>query len=213
MLENQPDVLNLELTPGMQALCITSDDQELRQLLQFCTGIALPTHGQVLLDDADTANLSRHQLLEQRRHFGIVTASGGLVANLKLWENITLPLYYGKGHITEEAEQQALALLAALGYRGNLLTLPGHLSTFERRVTAFVRAAITTPRLMLYAGCFDNLTSDQRRLLFNQAQLLQQTIPGLMSLYLTTSGSILNELQPDVSYDLKRHATNPARSA
>ena len=212
-LDEHQGELILELETGMQALCITSDDQELHQLLQLCTGCSLPVQGQVLLNGADTAQLSRQQLLELRRSFGIVTASGSLVANLKLWENIILPLQYAQGHVPETAEQHAVELLAAFGYRGNLLSLPGHLSLFERRMAAFIRAAIGSPCLMLYAGCFDNLTADQRTLLLNQAQQLQQALPGLASLYLTTSSTVLEQLQPDVSCNLKLHATRPARSA
>lgn len=212
-LENQPELLQLELAAGMQALCITSGDQELRRLLQLCCGMVLPTQGQVLLDGVDTADLSRLQLLDQRRSIGIVTATGGLIANLKLWENITLPLLYHHGTLLQKTEQHALDLLTAFGYTGNLLTLPGHLSSFERRMAAFIRAAISSPRLMVYAGCFDNLTADQRGLLFRQSQQLHQENPELASLYLTTSSTALQELQPDVSINLRHHATTPARSA
>jgi len=190
-----------------------ADDQQLTQLLRLCTGMTLPDNGQILLEGSDTVTLSRQQLLQLRQQIGIVDISGGLIANLKLWENITLPICYRQGSVSEQAEQQALALLGNFGYRGNLLALPGHLSVFERRMAAFIRAAIATPRLMLYAGCFDNLTNDQRRLLFDQAQLLHRSIPGVASLYLTSSSKALNELQPDASYDLKSHTQPVARSA
>jgi len=213
VLEGQAEPINLELTPGMQVLCIASDELEIRRLVHLFTGFTLPVQGDVLLNDVATSSLSRNQLLEQRRSFGIVTASGGLVANLKLWENITLPLHYSRGQVSPEAEQQALALLAAFGYHRNLLALPGHLSTFERRMAAFIRAAITAPSVMLYAGCFDNLTVEQRQLLLEQAQRLQQTVSGLASLYLTASSTVLSELQPDLSFNLKHHASYPTRSA
>jgi phospholipid/cholesterol/gamma-HCH transport system ATP-binding protein len=213
MLDNLPDALCLELVPGMQALCIVADDLQLRHLLHLCTGITLPAKGQVLLDGCDTARLSRQQLLEQRRQFGIVTASGGLIANLKLWENIALPLYYRLGQFPAAPEQLALTLLEELGCRGNLMTLPGHLTTFERRSAAFVRAAISGPRLMVYAGCFDNLPSEQRQLLLAQSQQLQRTVSGLASLYLTTSSTLLNELLPDVTCNLMHHAHPTTRSA
>lgn len=212
-LDNHREDLTLQLESGMQALCIASDDQELSHLLHLCTGMVLPVQGQVLLNGADAAQLSREQLLEVRRSFGIISGSGSLIANLKLWENITLPLLYGQGSIPEAAQQHAMELLTAFGYRGNLMALPGHLSLFERRMAAFIRAAIGNPCLMVYAGCFDNLTADQRSLLFNQAQRLQQTSPGLASLYLTTSSTVLKNLQPDISCNLKLHVTPPVRTA
>jgi len=213
ILDNHSPALSLDLAPGMQARCIVADDQQLTQLLKICTGMELPENGKILLDGNDITQLSRQQLLALRQQIGIVSASGGLIANLKLWENITLPICYRQGSVSEQTEQQALALLDSFGYRGNLLALPGHLSVFERRMAAFIRAAIAAPRLMLYAGCFDNLTGDQRRLLFDQAQLLHRSTPGLAALYLTTSSKALNELQPDTSYDLKSNTQPVARSA
>ena len=213
ILDNRSPALSLVLEAGQQVRCIMADDQQLTQLLRLCTGMTLPDNGQILLEGSDTVTLSRQQLLQLRQQIGIVDISGGLIANLKLWENITLPICYRQGSVSEQAEQQALALLGNFGYRGNLLALPGHLSVFERRMAAFIRAAIATPRLMLYAGCFDNLTNDQRRLLFDQAQLLHRSIPGVAALYLTSSSKALNELQPDASYDLKSHTQPVARSA
>jgi len=213
ILDSRSPALTLTLEAGQQVRCIVADDQQLSQLLRLCTGMTLPGTGTILLDGNDTTQLSRQQLLRLRQQIGIVGTSGGLIANLKLWENITLPLCYRQGNVTDQTEQQALALLNDFGYRGNLLALPGHLSGFERRMAAFIRAAIAAPRLMLYAGCFDNLTSDQRRLLFDQAQLLHRLNPGLASLFLTTSSKALHELQPDHSYDLKSNTQPVARSA
>ncbi|MGE0155825.1 MAG: ATP-binding cassette domain-containing protein [Geobacter sp.] len=213
ILDNRSPALSLELAPGQQVRCIVADDQQLTQLFRLCTGMELPENGKILLDGNDIAQLSRQQLLRLRQQIGIVSASGGLIANLKLWENITLPICYRQGSVTEQAEQQALALLDGFGYRGNLLALPGHLPAFDRRMAAFIRAAIAAPRLMLYAGCFDNLTNDQRRLLLDQALLLHRSVPGLASLFLTTSSKALNELQPDCSYDLKSNTQPVARSA
>lgn len=215
MLDSRSPALSLALTPGMQARIIAADDQQLSHLLKLCTGTTVPDSGQILLDGSETGALSRQQLLHVRQKIGIVSASGGLIANLKLWENITLPCSYHHGQVSAEAEQQAQELLSAFGYHGNLLALPGHLTTFERRVAAFVRAAIAAPRLMLYAGCFDNLTNDQHRLLLEQAQLLRRSMPEMSALYLTTSSTALNELQPDVAYDLKlkQCVTSLTRSA
>lgn len=213
VLDSRSPALSLELAPGMLARCIVADDQQLTQLLRLCTGMELPENGKILLDGNDITQLSRQQLMGLRQQIGIVSASGGLIANLKLWENITLPLCYRQGSVSDQQEQQALALLDSFGYRGNLLALPGHLSTFERRMAAFIRAAIAAPRLMLYVGCFDNLTGDQRRLLLDQALQLHRSVPEMSALYLTTSSKALAELQADVSYDLKPYAQPFARSA
>lgn len=192
-----------ELEPGMQVLFTTSDDQETRTVLQLLTGIQLPDQGRITLRTADTTALSRHELLELRQTVGVVTASGGLISNLKLWENIVLPQQFRSGAIAEETTATINQYLELFGYKGSLMVLPGHLNAFERRMAAFIRAVITTPELMIYAGCFDTLTSDQRWQLLQQTQQYHQHRPSQLSIYISASTTALEDLRADLHFNLR----------
>lgn len=194
---------SLEFEPGMQVLFTTSDDQETRTVLQLLTGLQLPDQGRVTLFAADTATLSRSELLELRRALGVVTANGGLISNLKLWENIVLPQQFRSGAIAEETAATISRYFEFFGYSGSLMVLPGHLTAFERRMAAFIRAVITTPELMIYAGCFDTLTSDQRWLLLQQTQQYHQHRPSQLSIYISASTTALEDLHPDLHFNLR----------
>lgn len=195
--------LNLSLQQGQVALCKTSGEQETKQLLQVLFGETRPETGAVLLDELPLHGLDREQLLRVRRTIGTVTAQAGLISNLKVWENITLPLLYHHGTVTDAAAEQALLLLEKLGYKGNIWALPGHLNFTERIMTAFIRAAISSPRLMVYAECLDDLPNLQRDLLLQQIMTLHNQTDAPAALFITTGNLQLPLLVPDITCDLR----------
>ena len=75
--------------------------------LALVTGGAGPTTGAVRVNDVDLAQLSGPQLILHRRAIGYVPQRGGLLSNLTLTDNITLPLRY---HCGADGEQIAAAL-------------------------------------------------------------------------------------------------------
>lgn len=195
--------LSLSLQQGQVALCKTSGEQETKQLLQVVIGEARPENGAVLLDELPLHELDREQLLRVRRTISTVTAQAGLISNLKVWENITLPLLYHHGAVPDTAAEQALQLLEKLGYKGNIWALPGHLSYTERIMTAFVRAVVSAPRLMVYAECLDDLPNLQRDLLLQQAMALQNQADAPAALFIITGDIQLPLLTPDITCDLR----------
>lgn len=199
------DHLNLSLKQGEIALLKTSGEQETKQLLKVVIGETMPESGSVLLDDQELELLDREHLLRIRKTVATVTAQAGLISNLKVWENITLPLLYHHGAIPEEAAEKALQLLEKLGYKGNIWALPGHLSYTERIMAAFVRAVISSPRLIVYAECFDDLPNQQRKQLLQQAIELQNQPDAPAALFIITGDIQLPLLEPDITCDLRHH--------
>lgn len=195
--------LNLSFQQGQVVLLRTSEEQEIKQLLQVIIGELRPETGAVLLDEVPIHELDREQLLKFRRDIGTVTAQAGLISNLKVWENITLPLLYQHGSFPDEAAERSQLLLEKLGYKGNMWALPGHLSQAERIMIAFVRAAVSSPLLMVYAECLDVLQNQQRDLLLQQAMALQSQANAPAALFITTGGLQLPLLVPDITCDLR----------
>ena len=99
----------------------------------------------------------------------LVPASGRLIANLKVWENIVLPLAYRGAVSTSELEARAAGVFAELGYspeqvRDLAIRLPDQLGTLERRLVAFVRAMLAEPEVLVLDSVADGLTrSDAAR--------------------------------------------------
>jgi ABC-type multidrug transport system ATPase subunit len=113
----------------------------------------------------------REALIEQMVETGlaaIVPADGGLIGNLKVWENLVLPCtYHGDGAPRyAELEASAADVFAEFGVSGTgfevlCTALPDHLGRFEKRLCAFVRAMLTGPRIMVYDSLFDGLSREE----------------------------------------------------
>lgn len=212
-LQGMTTGLSLELSPGTTALFTTPGEQETALLARTFAGEHRPDDGRVLLDGSCLAELPRGQLHHLRRAVGIVSPQGGLISNLKLWENITLPLLFHDGEVPESAGRTIRSLLDGFGFTGNIWALPGHLTPFERRMASFIRAAVSGARYMIYAGCFDNLPHRELDLLLEQTVRLQRSSPGMTSLYLTTGAGTLDRLEPDLHCNLRHHPALITRNA
>lgn len=195
--------LNLSLSKGQVALCRTNGEQETKQLLRTVIGESIPESGSVEIDGQPLYQLDRDQLFKIRKEVATVTAQAGLISNLKVWENITLPLLYHHGSIPEGAAEKALQLLEKLGYKGNIWALPGHLSYAERIMVAFARAALSSPRLMVYAECLDDLPRQHREVLLGQTIALQDQPDAPAALFIITGDIQLPLLVPDITCDLR----------
>src|SRR4051812_45547592 len=92
----------------------------------------------------------------------VVAPRGGLIGNLKVWENLVLPASYGGGRDLGRLERRAESFFRALGVARDRFVelcnlLPERLTEFERRLVAFVRGLLAEPEIMLYDGLFDGL--------------------------------------------------------
>jgi len=141
--------------------------------------------------------MGTEQLHLLRQQIAIVPGNGGLVSNLKVWENMTLPVLYHSGRITAEEEKSALDYLATLGYSGNLMALPAHLSLHEKRVVALVRAFLTRPRVIVYSNCLDGMTSEQSELFIRLTQEFHAACEERISLYLAATADVADKLAVD----------------
>jgi len=208
MISRIAEDLSLQLEQGMTAFLKISGEQEARSLVQVLIGEVLPDSGSLLLDKIDLAQLGREALFKVRHSVGVISAQTNLISNLKVWENITLPLLYHYGTVPSEAADQAMHLLEELGLQKSIWTLPGHLSRVERIMVTFVRSVIISPRLLIYAACLDDLPGQQRETFLQLVVQIQNQRNAPAALFLTAGNLQLPAFQPDFLCDLRQ---NPAQ--
>lgn len=196
--------LNLQLKPGMTTFLITSGDEERDLLFQTLLGEQPPAYGSVLFEEQSLHGIYRNDLLKIRRAIGTVAARTNLISNLKVWENITLPLMYHHGSVAPEAADQAMQLLEEAGLRDTIWALPGHLCAADRIMTAFIRAVISAPKLLIIAACLDDLPGLQQKNFLRMAAQVQNRINAPGALFITTGVVQLPQLQPDITIDLRQ---------
>jgi phospholipid/cholesterol/gamma-HCH transport system ATP-binding protein len=131
-------------------------------LVSLLTGRLPPASGRLCLLGEDLYAAPRAKALALFREVGIVREGGGLVSNLRAWENILLPVSYHAGLTGDEILPRVQGCFERLGLQGEALTscldsLPGLLPEHWRRIVGLVRALVMEPRLMLYEAVLDGL--------------------------------------------------------
>jgi phospholipid/cholesterol/gamma-HCH transport system ATP-binding protein len=187
-----------DIEAGCSVLIVTSREDVSTALTRLITGLSRPESGSILVNGQDVAGLEKVDLYNLRQQIGVVPSNGGLVSNLKLWENITLPLLYHSGEVTPEDEKNALDYLARLGYSGNIMALPAHLTHSERRVAVLVRVFLQQPGIVLYSNCIEGSLSVSREVFFQVTKEFHSAAKDRTSLYLTSSPNLAANLPVDL---------------
>ncbi len=141
----------------------------------------------------------------------IVAPRGGLVGNLKVWENLVLPIAYHENERgaapLDEFEPRAEGLFRELGilrerFAELCALLPDRLTEFERRLTAFVRAMLAEPEIMLYDGLFDGLTRAEIETATRFDRLFRLHFPFRTALYVDAEDPMLPALSDYPTFHL-----------
>jgi len=128
-----------------------------------CTGLSLspgsscqlvvgsPAHKRAILDS----------LLSQVKGC-IVAADGGLISNLPLLENITLPAEFHRVGSAADRESRLREVTRLFGKDGTLLRAldvarPASLSPWQKRLAGFVRAMLMEPELIVFDSLFGGI--------------------------------------------------------
>lgn len=85
---------------------------------------------------------------------GWVAANGGLISNLRIWENVTLPLWYHNGHEQAETEQRVVRWLGMLGVEPAenerfMAAHPHAVELWQRKLAGLLRALVQKPAVLV----------------------------------------------------------------
>ena len=195
--ENLPGAVSFALPGGSLAAIITSRQDENDQLVRLMLGLSKPDAGCIALLGEDVGTAPQAALDDLRKRSAVVFPSGGLISNLKVWENLVLPLEYHLALSQAELEEKGLAMLRRVGYSGGLMQLPGHLSHYERRQVGMARAMLTEPELIIYNAVLGGLSGDEKEVMTAAALAFHRGKPGRTSLFITPSP----ETVKDIAFD------------
>ncbi len=170
--------------PGTISAVVTAGEDVSALLVRVLTGLTPLEEGKVLVLGHDLGLLSRDGRDKVRRRIGIVYPDGGLISNLKVLENVTLPLLYHTGGSSREIERRAIALLERFGCREVLFDLPGNLSASRRRRAGFARAFALEPEVIVYHWSAGGLDMEERDLFLREAVAFHGEAPGRTTIFL-----------------------------
>ena len=128
-------------------------------LLNIIGLLDAPTKGNVQIDTQTTVDLSNNQLAHFRnKKLGFIFQSYHLINDLRVLDNVELPLLYRKC-TAKERRELATAALGKVGLSNRLKHFPTQLSGGQKQRVAIARAIVGRPEIILADEPTGNLDS------------------------------------------------------
>lgn len=194
--------LSFELRQGSICKVIASSDHDGTVFLDTLLGLNRPDGGKVSLFEQDIHESSESELMKIFGHIGMVWREGGLISNLKVGENIVLPLWYHRGTGAEEVEERVVQLFKeVLKDVGDLPSymrrLSGALPLHEKRLVGFVRTLLMEPDLIIYDSPLEGLVPDTAENLTRLASAFQSKKSERSAIYVTAQEDVHVNIKAD----------------
>ncbi len=120
-------------------------------LLKHVLGIIHPTEGTVTVLGKDLETLSKEELRDFRRHFGMLFQYAALFDSFTAEENVAFPLREFTQLTDAEIHKKVKDLLVSVGIKEESFTkLPSELSGGMRKRVGLARGLALSPDIMLY---------------------------------------------------------------
>ncbi len=128
-------------------------------LLNIMGLLDAPSRGEVKIGNESTVNLSDKQMAHFRnKKLGFIFQSYHLINDLKVLDNVELPLLY-RSSSAKERTQLAKAALAKVGLSNRMKHFPTQLSGGQKQRVAIARAIVGEPAIILADEPTGNLDS------------------------------------------------------
>jgi ABC-type transporter Mla maintaining outer membrane lipid asymmetry ATPase subunit MlaF len=150
------------------------------ELITAIHQLKAPRGAELVLLGRMVTELPRTERAALRARVSFVPASGGLLSNLNGWENISLPVGYHDPSRLPSVPAEVYALVDELGgCEGDMLAkLPEHMSLYEKRLAAYIRALLERPELMVTENLAAGLGPTKRRRAQRFAEIYHARCPG-----------------------------------
>jgi putative ABC transport system ATP-binding protein len=128
-------------------------------LLNIMGLLDMPTKGDVKIDDQKTDRFSDKQLAQFRnKKLGFIFQSYHLINDLKVLDNVELPMLY-RSSTSKERTQLAKEALGKVGLSNRVKHFPTQLSGGQKQRVAIARAIVGNPEIILADEPTGNLDS------------------------------------------------------
>ena len=119
------------------------------QLFRFILGADQPASGSVSTFGRPAGALSGREVRTLRATIGSVLRPDGLVANMSVWKNITIPLIFASGMNRTQVADRAEEIIESFALGPVASLRPHAVSPDQRQIAALARAVAMNPALLL----------------------------------------------------------------
>lgn len=195
--------VTFEIKEGSVCKIILDSDYDKEILLDTIFTFKKPIGGDVLLLDRNIYTISEKELFKIFNNIGVVLKDGGLISNLKVWENITLPVWYNTGKIPEGMEEVIIDIFKKMGRNTDYISvimgkLSGSLPVNEKKLIGLVRAMTKNPKLMIYDSIFEGQSHEMLKKLVMLTTKFHSEDINRTSVYISTDEIYLKDVKADV---------------
>ncbi len=142
--------ISLEVGKGEILALIGGSGHGKSVILKHVVGLIIPDRGHVYIDGKDICHMKGKELERMRSRFGFLFQGGALFSSLTVFENVAFPLREKTKWSEEEIRKRVLHELDQVGLAGAEHKYPAELSGGMLKRTAFARALVTQPEIMLF---------------------------------------------------------------
>ncbi len=151
--------VSIEIEEGEYVAIMGPSGSGKSPLMHIIGFLDTPTSGKYYFENVDVSTLSEPELAELRKwKVGFVFQQFNLLARLKAWENVEIPMIYA-GMPSKERKKRAFELLEMVGLGERAEHHPNELSGGEMQRVAIARALANDPRVILADEPTGNLDS------------------------------------------------------
>lgn len=146
VLEN----ITLSLEAGSSTAIVGPSGTGKTTLLNMIGALDKPDNGEILFNGQSIAGMSeKEQSWFRNQNVGFVFQMHHLLPQCSVLENVLIPTLNAKKASKKETEKRAVELIERVGLSAHINKLPSQLSGGECQRTAFVRALINQPSIIL----------------------------------------------------------------
>lgn len=186
------DNVNLEIPKGQICGVIGASGAGKSTLIRCANLLEQPTSGQVFVDGEELTAMNNVQLVNARRHIGMIFQHFNLLSNRTVFGNVALPLELNGGS-KAAISKRVDDLLALVGLSDKKAVYPSNLSGGQKQRVAIARALASEPKVLLCDEATSALDPATTQSILSLLQEINQKL-GLTILLITHEMEVVKQI-------------------
>ncbi|MBU1076783.1 MAG: ATP-binding cassette domain-containing protein [Spirochaetes bacterium] len=165
--------INLEINRGEFVVIIGPRGEGKSTFLKTLAGLISIEEGNMFYGDINLLTAQKKEIMSIQRKTAFVFQDSALISNMKVFDNIALPLRYNEIYPEEEINKIVQEKLEYVNLQNIGSILPAFISTGQRRLIALLRAIVVNPETIFYDEPFIGLDRPSQQI---AVKIIQDTI-------------------------------------